>query len=234
MNGEEVMNVPSGDLPIEPLSREAIEKTTNERVNDIEEEFRRGFAFIQKHPRSVTFWGSARFKEGNEHYEQARRLGKRIVEELDYSVVTGGGPGIMEAGNRGAYEGGGKSLGLTIKLPMEQRTNAYVTDSCDFYYFFSRKVTLAFAAEAYLYFPGGFGTLDELFEILTLVQTGKIEGKIPIILIGSDYWKPLDAFIRKELLKDHSAISPEDLNLYTITDDEDEIMEIIKNAPIRH
>jgi uncharacterized protein (TIGR00730 family) len=138
----------------------------------------------------------------------------------------------MEAGNRGAHEAGGESLGLTIKLPMEQVTNPFLTEHLDFNYFFSRKVCMTFSAEAFVYFPGGFGTLDELFEILTLVQTGKIP-KTPIILFGKKFWKNLDKFIKKNLLKSEK-IDKVDLNLYTITDDINEVLEIIKNAPLRN
>jgi uncharacterized protein (TIGR00730 family) len=137
----------------------------------------------------------------------------------------------MEAANRGAFEGKGKSLGLNIKLPNEQNSNKYLTEEVDFDYFFTRKVCLTFSAEAYIYFPGGFGTLDELFEILTLIQTGKIE-KRPVILVGKDYWNNLDIFIKESLLITEK-INEEDTELYTITDNEDEIIELIRNAPIR-
>ncbi|MEZ4103240.1 MAG: TIGR00730 family Rossman fold protein [Candidatus Paceibacterota bacterium] len=208
---------------------------TETRICVVNEEFRQGFEMVKAHKdngKSATFWGSARLKEDHEDYQRAWRLSKRISGELGYSIVTGGGPGIMEAGNRGAYEMGKPSLGLTIKLPMEQYTNKYVTEEIPFYFFFTRKVLMAYSAEAYLYFPGGFGTLDELFEILTLVQTGKIS-KVPIILVGRKFWEPLQGFIDNTLLKEFETISPEDLNLYTITDDEDEIVEIVRNAPMR-
>ncbi len=139
----------------------------------------------------------------------------------------------MEAGNRGAYEMGKPSLGLTIELPMEQSTNPYVTEEMPFYFFFTRKVLMAYSAEAYLYFPGGYGTLDELFEILTLVQTGKIS-RLPIILVGAAFWKPLDEFIKQTLLAEKGTISESDLDLYIITDDEDKIVEMVRNAPMRN
>lgn len=200
------------------------------------EEFRQGFDIVKKNKdgnKSVTFWGSARFPVENEYYQKALRLGRRLAQDLNCMIVTGGGPGIMEAGNRGAYEMGKPSLGLTINLPMEQTTNRYVTEEIPFYFFFTRKTLMAYSAEAYLYFPGGFGTLDELFEILTLVQTGKIS-KLPIILVGKKFWEPLDQFIKQALLTENQTISPEDLNLYQILDDEDEIVEIVKNAPVRN
>ena len=180
---------------------------------------------------SVTFFGSARLREGNPHYDMARRLAARIASELGYAVMTGGGPGIMEAGNRGAKEAGGDSVGLSIELPNEQGTNQYVTDVEEFHYFFSRKVSMTFSAEAYLYFAGGFGTLDEFFEILTLVQTKKIE-PVPIILVGKDFWQGLIEYAQNTLLP-AGTISESDLDLITVTDDEEEILSIIKNAPIR-
>lgn len=202
----------------------------------LNEEFRQGFDVVKKNKdgnKSVTFWGSARLPVDNEYYQKALRLSRRLAGELKCMIATGGGPGIMEAGNRGAYEMGQPSLGLTIKLPTEQHTNQYVTEEIPFYFFFTRKVLMAYSAEAYLYFPGGYGTLDELFEILTLVQTGKIS-KLPIILVGSDFWKPLDDFIRQTLLEKDGTISKEDLDLYQILDDEDQIVEIVKNAPMRN
>ena len=137
----------------------------------------------------------------------------------------------MEAANCGASEAEGKSVGLTIRLPKEQIKNGCMNDHMDFYYFFSRKVCLSYAAEAYVYFPGGFGTMDELFEILTLVQTKKID-KVPIILFGKEYWNGLDDFIKEHLLKSEK-IEEIDTKLYTITDSMDEVVEIVKNAPIR-
>jgi uncharacterized protein (TIGR00730 family) len=227
---KDCINVPEKNLPITPLSVEEINDSIYRRISHIEDEFGRGFNFIKNHPKSVSIFGSSVFSEGNPYYEQARSLGKRIASELGYSVLTGGGPGIMEAGNRGAQEGGGHSLGLTIRLPREQATNPYVTDHVDFYYFFVRKVCLSFAAEAYVFFPGGYGTMDEFFEILTLVQTKKIE-PVPIICVGSEYWNKLKGFIESELLNS-GAIEQNDIDLFTITDNEDEILEIIKKTPV--
>ena len=202
----------------------------NARASRIATEFDRGLKFVKKYPKSVTIYGSARFKPGTPHYDDARALGARLAK-LGYAVVTGGGPGIMEAANRGAKEVGGDSIGLNIELPNEQILNPYTTDSLSFYYFFSRKTTMSFAAEAYIYYPGGFGTLDEFFEIITLIQTKKIR-VTPIILVGSDFWNPLKDFIEKTMLQTHAAINKKDLDLFTITDDPAEIEKIVLAAPV--
>ena len=201
------------------------------RMVKMTEEMARGFHLIKSHPKSVTFFGSARFEEDNPHYLKARAIARRIAEELGYTIVTGGGPGIMEAGNRGAKEAGGQSVGFTIVLPHEQVTNPYLTAHSDFEYFFSRKLCMTYAAEAYVYFPGGFGTLDEFFEILTLVQTKKIEC-VPIVLVGVDFWQPLLDPIIKACM-DAGSIDSTDLGLFTITDDEDEVLRLIAAAPLR-
>jgi len=222
---------PYKHLKVEPMTFTKLNEDTKNRVDRISEEFKNGFTLINGCRMAVTFWGSARTKPGEPDYIKAVSLAARLAK-LGYSVVTGGGPGIMAAGNCGAYDVGGKSVGLTIKLPMEQTTNLCLTHHMDFQYFFTRKVSLAFASDAYVYFPGGFGTLDELFEILTLVQTGKISPAPAIVLVGDKYWKDLDKFIKKQLLK-NNKISPEDLDLYTITENEDEIIDIIKKSPSR-
>lgn len=201
------------------------------RICVINEEFKQGFDFLKDKKQSVTFFGSARFDENNKYYIQTRSLAKRIAEELKFAVVSGGGPGIMEAANRGAFEAGGQSLGLTIELPTEQNVNPYVTDSIPFYFFFARKVTLSYAAEGYIFAPGGFGTLDEFFEIITLVQTGKIP-HVPIFCIGSDFWNPLQDFI-KNVLVANKTIDAKDMEIYKITDNEDEIIEALRHAPLR-
>ncbi len=202
-----------------------------QRTGKISDEFSRGFDFIKGHDKSVTIFGSARTTEDHPDYIHARALGGRIAKELNYTVITGGGPGIMEAGNRGAFEVGGTSLGLTIQLPHEQSTNPYTTDEFLFHYFFARKVCMTFASEAYIYYPGGFGTLDELFEILTLIQTKKIP-QVPVYLVQSDYWKPLESFIIDSLLE-QGLISEGDQDLFVITDDTDVIVEGIEKAPVR-
>jgi uncharacterized protein (TIGR00730 family) len=216
-----------------PLSDEEIIADEENDIALIQEEFRRGFDFIRQHGNSVTFFGSARFDENNEHCVAARQLASRIVAELGYAIVTGGGPGIMEAANRGAFEAGGNSIGITIKLAHEQVLNQYVKDAIDFTYFFVRKTMLTFAAEAFIFFPGGFGTLDEFFDILTLVQTAKIP-RVPIILVGSDYWKPLNAFIQDQLAARHKTIDENEMSLYLITDSDSEIIDTIKKTPVQN
>ncbi len=215
------------------MTPEEYEKIVSERVERIKKEFATSFELLKAYPRSVTVLGSARFAEDNIYYQKARELGEKVAKELDYAIITGGGGGIMEAANRGAYEAGGKSVGLNIILPREQQNNLYETDSMMFRYFFSRKVALSFGAESYVFFPGGYGTLNEFFEIITLVQTKKIPG-VPLILFGKDYWSHLDEFIRTVIFKNNGAISPSDLELYTITDDIDEIIKIIKKVSPRN
>lgn len=224
--------IPDAKVPKTPFKITELEKEAKRRSDKISKEFVTAFTFIKNSEKSVTFFGSARFKSSNEHYKQARELARRIASELNYAVVTGGGPGVMEAANRGAIEGNGASIGLAIELPHEQIKNSYLTASLDFYYFFSRKVALSFSAEAYVFFPGGYGTMDEFFEIMTLVQTQKIP-RVPIILMGRDFWDPLNTFIRKHMLNSHQSIDKRDMELYTITDDAEEALQIIKKAPLR-
>lgn len=214
------------------LSREEMSRVAVERIAEITKEFTDGFKFLADYPKSVTFFGSNQFKEDNKYYADARALASRIASELNYSVASGGGPGIMEAANRGAFEVGGTSLGLTIKLPQEQVINKYISKGIDSYYFFVRKVILSFSSEALIFYPGGFGTLDEFFEIITLAQTEKLRG-VPIICVGNDYWKKLEIFMVEELLS-RGTIHAKDMTLFTITDNHDEIINIIKKVPVRN
>lgn len=202
-----------------------INHETEERLGRIGKEFKAGFELVNKFSYTVTVFGSARFLEDNPHYVKARAVGKMLAEE-GFAVITGGGGGIMEAANRGAYEAGGTSVGLNIELPHEQNLNSYTTESMPFRYFFARKVMLAYAASALICFPGGFGTLDEMFEVITLVQTGKMP-PVPIILVGSEFWQPLDNFIREQLLDSLGVISHGDEELYHITDDINEIKRLV-------
>ncbi len=196
-------------------------------------EFVQGITFLSELVKPVTFFGSARLKEDNLYYQLARTLGGRCAEQ-GFTVITGGGPGIMKAGNQGAYEAGGPSVGITIKLPFEEEANPYVKASESFNYFFSRKYMLDFSAQAYLFFPGGLGTLDELFTVLTLIQTGKVDAPIPpVILVGSEFWSGLVTWIQETLSDKMETISPQDMDLFTVLDDPDEIMKIIIDAEAR-
>jgi uncharacterized protein (TIGR00730 family) len=200
------------------------------RVFRIMSEFVQGFELLRKHDLSATFWGSARTQPDDPYYKAAEELAAKLAQR-DFSIVSGGGPGIMEASNVGAYKVQGKSVGLNIKLPFEQKLNPYTNQSLNFDFFFSRKVMLAFAAEVYVYFPGGFGTLDEFFEIVTLVQTKKIE-QIPIVLYGRDYWQPLIDFFRGHMLERFKTISEEDLQLFHLVDSVDEAYDyIVESVP---
>ncbi len=232
MTEKQIVNLPIKHLKIKPLTKREIHDTAVERVHLISKEFSDGFNFLRQFPKSVTFFGGNMIKEDSKYYKKARSLANLITNELKYSIVTGGGPGIMEAGNRGAFEAGGESVGLTIELPHEQVLNPYLNKYLNFHYFFSRKVCLGFSAEAYVFFPGGFGTFDEFFEILTLVQTGKIE-QVPIILVGSEFWVPFHELMKDKMME-FGTIDAEDLDLYTITDNDDEILEIVRNAPVRN
>lgn len=203
------------------------------RVFRIMSEFVDGFDLLRKHGLAATFWGSARTAPGEKYYKEAEELGAKLAKK-GFAIITGGGPGIMEAGNVGAFKVGGKSIGLNIKLPFEQKLNPYVTESETFDFFFSRKVMLTFASEVYVYFPGGFGTLDEFFEIVTLIQTKKIE-PVPIVLFGKDYWTPLLKFFEQDLLKKHKTISKEDLELFHLVDSVEEAYKyILKNVDCNH
>ncbi len=202
------------------------------RIFRIMAEFVDGFHFISQFEKSVTFFGSARFKENNVHYRAAQKLA-RMLAKAGYTIVSGGGPGIMEAANKGAAEGGGVSVGLNIQLPFEQRINPYVKRAMAFNYFFTRKVMLAFSASAFVFFPGGYGTLDEAFELITLRQTHKIYPKIPIILVGEDFWGPLCEWLRENATKKHGTIDREELKLWELVDSPEEALAIIKKSPAR-
>lgn len=197
------------------------------RVLHITIEFIRGFRMFHFLKPAVTVFGSARFSETHYYYILAREVGKKIAG-LNLTIVTGGGPGIMEAANRGAYENNGTSIGANILLPEEQKPNPYLTRWMTFNYFFVRKVLLVKYSLAYIVFPGGFGTLDELMEALTLIQTGKVYD-FPIILIGTDYWKGFIEWMQNTLVS-NKTISKEDLRFLFLTDSADEVLEIIQSV----
>ena len=201
------------------------------RIFRIMAEFVDGFHFISKFEKSVTFFGSARFDDKNTHYRVAQKLAHLLARD-GYTIVSGGGPGIMEAANKGAHEGNGESVGLNIQLPFEQRVNPYVKKAMAFNYFFTRKVMLAFSAQAYVFFPGGYGTLDETFEMITLRQTHKINPRIPIVLVGKDYWGPLCQWLEKNAHLKHKTIDKKELELWELVDTPEEALDIIKRTKI--
>jgi len=183
----------------------------------IGEEFRAGFETVDKIDRpAVSIFGSARVREGSFAYDEARATAK-LFGEAGWAVVTGGGPGVMEAANRGCREGGGLSVGFNIELPHEQGSNRYIDLGLTFKHFYARKTMFVKAAEGFVVFPGGFGTVDELFESLTLIQTGKVLN-FPVILFGSSYWSPLLDWVRDRALPE-GTVSPEDLELLTVADE---------------
>lgn len=201
----------------------------NWRIFRIMAEFIEGFEFLDQFHGEVSIFGSTRVPIEDKNYREAKKLGKLLAEK-GYTVITGGGPGIMEAANWGAYDAGGESVGLDIELPREQRRNQFVTKALGFHYFFTRKVMLSAAAQAYVFFPGGFGTLDELLEITTLIQTGKIKEDVPVILVNKKHWKPLLEWVKSSLLEENRFINKEDLRIMQVVDTAEEAMSIIKKT----
>jgi hypothetical protein len=187
----------------------------------IQNEFLRGFRFFKDTRNCITGFGSARFPETHEYYRLAQEMGRRLAR-AGFTVMTGGGPGIMEALNRGAREGGGRSLGCNIELPEEQEPNPYLDEWIECKYFFARKVMLVKYSSGFVLFPGGFGTMDEMFETLTLIQTGKIRN-FPVVVMGSGYWRHLRPFVMDTMVQ-AGTISSEDLDLFYATDDPEEAM----------
>lgn len=194
------------------------------RIFRIISEFVEGFEELADIGTAVSIFGSARFKPDNYYYQKTVEIA-RMLAENGYSIITGGGPGIMEAANKGAIEGGGISVGLNIMLPQEQKPNPYQNKSLHFKYFFARKVMFLKYAIGYICMPGGFGTLDEFFEALTLIQTHKIH-PFPLVLFGTDYWSGLIDWIKSVMLKE-GAISEEDLSIIKITDEPHDVLDVI-------
>jgi len=200
------------------------------RIFRIMSEFVEGFQFLSEFRQEVTVFGSARFRSNNKWYKEARKLGQMLAKEK-YRVITGGGPGIMEAANRGAFEvDPERSIGINIMLPSAQRTNKFVTHAKGFYYFFTRKVMLAASAQAYIFFPGGFGTCDEFFEMITLIQTKKAQ-KVPVVLMGAEYWslmlEQIDRFI------DEGTIKKEDKKIFAVCETAEQAMKHIRKSKER-
>ena len=229
---KENINIPARDLPMANDKFDDFRSSFHWRIFRILAEFVSGFQFLVDFRKTVTIFGSAQVREDNRWYKEAEKLAS-LLSKFDFGVVTGGGPGIMEAANRGAAENNGNSIGLNIELPNEQRVNPYVQKSVGFHYFFVRKVMLAYSAQAYVFFPGGFGTLDEFFELITLVQTKKIFAKIPIVMIGKEFWDPLLEWVKTDVHGKFKFIDEEDMRIYSIVDTAEEAFELIKNSPER-
>lgn len=198
------------------------------RIFRIMAEFVEGFEVLNRLGPAVSIFGSARYEPDNFYYQQAEAMAAKLVKN-DFAVITGGGPGIMEAANKGARDAGGKSVGLNIHLPMEQAPNPYQNISIHFHYFFCRKVMFVKYARAFVCFPGGFGTMDEFFESMTLIQTHKI-ARFPVVLIGTDFWGRLVDWMKETLLRREHTISAEDLFLFEVTDDLDHAVDVIRTC----
>ena len=199
------------------------------RMFHIMAEFVGGFEALGKYHPSVSIFGSTRVRPGDEVYQSAEQIGQMLAEN-GFGVITGGGPGVMEAANKGAAFAGGNSIGLNIEIPLEQKPNPYANFTLKFHYFFVRKVMFVKYAVAYIIFPGGFGTMDELFESVTLIQTHKIR-PFPVILVGSNYWKGLLDWM-KETMIEGRKISPSDFEILQLIDDPEEIVKTIKKTVI--
>lgn len=197
------------------------------RVMRIQSEFIEGFGMLAELPKAITVFGSARTKPDDLYYQQSELLGRKL-SEAGYAVITGGGPGVMEAANKGCHEAGGISVGLGIELPFEQSMNEYVDLGMVFRYFFARKTCFLKYSIGYVGMPGGYGTLDEIFEAVTMIQTGKITS-FPLVLFGTKFWTPMLEWITDTLIAD-GKVSPADIDLFTLTDDVDEAVQIIKDA----
>ena len=210
------------------LIRKRLIDAAEGRLDTVVDEFEHVFDMLAKHEKTVTIFGSARKPQDDDITMGAYDMAARLAKE-GYSVITGGGHGVMEAANRGAYEAGGHSIGLNIELPFEQTLNDYTTENYKFQHFFGRKVAMTLDSSAFIYFPGGFGTLDELFEILVLMQTNKID-RTPVVLVGSHFWRPFDAAIREVMLDQYHTIAYEDTELYRIYDNYDDIITYINES----
>ncbi len=198
------------------------------RIFRIMAEFVEGFETMSQVGPAVSVFGSSRVPVSHPEYKNARQLGKMLVRN-GFAVITGGGPGIMEAANRGAAEANGQSIGLNITLPHEQTANRYANIGIDFHYFFARKVMFLKYACGFVCFPGGFGTMDEFFESMTLIQTAKVE-QFPVVLVGVSYWRELMKWIRRFMLERNDYIDRADLDLCTLTDDLDEVVTVLKEG----
>ncbi|MGB8649434.1 MAG: TIGR00730 family Rossman fold protein [Mycobacteriales bacterium] len=230
--------------PVRRRGRQVLPSTTDQRLLDnrgpsdwvhtdpwrvlrIQSEFVEGFGMLAELGRAITVFGSARTPHGDPYYDRAEELGRKL-SQAGYAVISGGGPGIMEAANKGCHEAGGTSVGLGIELPFEQVMNEYVDLGMIFRYFFARKTCFLKYSIGYVAFPGGYGTLDEVFEAVTMIQTGKITS-FPLVLFGTEFWTPMLDWVRGSVLAD-GKISPADVDLFQLTDDVDEVVEIFRES----
>lgn len=213
------------------IEEELLESPSNAldswRIFRILAEFVSGFELLQRYSKAASIFGSSRAGTGDPIYEDAKELGGELAKN-GFTIITGGGGGVMAGANQGAYESGGRSVGMNIRLSgnEEQTHNAYTQESEEFHYFFTRKVMLSFASDVYIFFPGGFGTLDEFFELITLIQTRKIQ-PIPIILVDRQHWRPLLEWINETLQKEHGMVDVEDVGIYHVVDSVDEAVQYI-------
>ena len=229
------VNIPVNSLKSEDdknhlLVRQKMIDAAEGRLVTVVEEFEKAFDILGKYDKTITVFGTARLPQTHPVCRQAYAASWALAKQ-GYAIVTGGGGGAMEAANKGALDAGGTSIGFNIHLPMEQSLNEYTTESYRFEHFFGRKVAMTLDASAYIYAGGGFGTFDELFEVITLIQTGIIP-QVPVILLGKDFWTPMDQFIRDTLSDQYHTIEPEDRSLYTITDDIQQVVEIIEASTL--
>lgn len=201
----------------------------NWRIFRIMAEFIEGYEFLSKFHAEVTIFGSTRALPNSPYYKIAKELGL-LLGRAGYTVITGGGPGIMEAANWGAYDAGGVSVGLDIDLPTEQRRNQFATKAMGFHYFFTRKVMLSASAQAYVFFPGGFGTLDEMTEMVTLIQTGKIPRDVPAILVGKKFWTPFLSWLDTEVREENRFLERDEIKILQLVDTAEEAFKIIQKT----
>jgi uncharacterized protein (TIGR00730 family) len=212
------------------LVRQKLIDAAEGRLVSVVEEFEQAFDILSKYNKTVTVFGSARLPAEHPVCRQAYAVGWELAKQ-GYAIVTGGGGGVMEAANRGAFEAKGTSIGFNIHLPMEQKLNEFTTESYRFEHFFGRKVAMTLDASAYVFAGGGFGTFDELFEVITLIQTGTVP-QVPVVLLGKDFWTPLDQMIRDVLADTYHTIEPEDRSLYIITDDIQSIVDRVNESSL--
>ena len=222
--------LPEAELP---PSTEDFRTTSSWRIFRIMSEFVDGFEFVADLKNSVAFFGSTRASWEEKSYRDAQMLANLLAKD-GFTIVTGGGPGIMEAANKGALAAGGESVGINIQLPGGQLANEYVTKSLGFHYFFTRKVMFSFACHVYVFFPGGFGTLDEFFEMVTMVQTKKLSNPVRVVVVGKEYWGGLINWLEKEAVEKRKAIKKEEMKIINIADTPEEAYKLIKSFAGNH